>query len=301
MQSLSCLIKRNIKMFFKDKGLFFTSLITPLILLVLYSTFLSNVYYNAFDTVISNAGIEVDSQLLKSLVAAQLVSSLLAVCCITVAFCSNMLMVQDKATGVIQDICITPVKRSTLAYGYYIASFIATLIICIIACIAGFVYMASVGWYMSVSDTFCILIDVFLLVMMGTALSSIINHFLSSQGQISAVGSIVSSCYGFICGAYMPISNFSESLQKVLSFLPFTYATSLLRNHSMNGVFSALEAEKIPEELIKEFRQTVDCDISFMGNSVSIASMYAFVSIFIIALIIVYILINILTKNNEKR
>ena len=38
------LIKRNIKLFFKDKGMFFTSLITPLILLVLYATFLADVY-----------------------------------------------------------------------------------------------------------------------------------------------------------------------------------------------------------------------------------------------------------------
>ena len=38
------LIKRNIKLFFKDKGMFFTSLITPAILLVLYVTFLGNVY-----------------------------------------------------------------------------------------------------------------------------------------------------------------------------------------------------------------------------------------------------------------
>ena len=34
------LTARNCKLFFKDKGVFFTSLITPLILLVLYATFL---------------------------------------------------------------------------------------------------------------------------------------------------------------------------------------------------------------------------------------------------------------------
>ena len=38
------LIKRNIRLFFKDKGMFFTSLITPAILLILYVTFLGNVY-----------------------------------------------------------------------------------------------------------------------------------------------------------------------------------------------------------------------------------------------------------------
>ena len=42
------LIKRNIKLFFKDKGMFFTSLITPAILLVLYVTFLGNVYRDSF-------------------------------------------------------------------------------------------------------------------------------------------------------------------------------------------------------------------------------------------------------------
>ena len=30
---------------------------------------------------------------------------------------------------------------------------------------------------------------------------------LTTQGQLSAVGTIVSAGYGFICGAYMPISN----------------------------------------------------------------------------------------------
>ena len=39
------LIKRNIKLFFKDKGMFFTSLITPAILLVLYVTFLGKDVY----------------------------------------------------------------------------------------------------------------------------------------------------------------------------------------------------------------------------------------------------------------
>lgn len=45
---LFALIKRNTKLFFKDKGMFFTSLITPIILLVLYMTFLENVYRDSF-------------------------------------------------------------------------------------------------------------------------------------------------------------------------------------------------------------------------------------------------------------
>ena len=45
---LKAMVLRNIKLYFKDKGMFFTSLITPAILLVLYATFLGNVYRDSF-------------------------------------------------------------------------------------------------------------------------------------------------------------------------------------------------------------------------------------------------------------
>ena len=48
MRVVFTLIKRNIKLFFKDKGMFFTSLITPAIILVLYATFLGNLYRDSF-------------------------------------------------------------------------------------------------------------------------------------------------------------------------------------------------------------------------------------------------------------
>ena len=38
MSKLMNLVQRNTKVFFKDKGMFFTSLITPLILLLLFVT-----------------------------------------------------------------------------------------------------------------------------------------------------------------------------------------------------------------------------------------------------------------------
>ena len=48
MTGLGALIKRNVKLYFRDKGMFFTSLITPIILLVLYTTFLKNVFEESF-------------------------------------------------------------------------------------------------------------------------------------------------------------------------------------------------------------------------------------------------------------
>ena len=290
MKSLNALILRNIKLFFKDRGLFFSALITPLILLVLYATFLGNTYRSSFLSALPE-GFTVSDDLINGLVGGQLISSLLAVCCVTVAFCSNMLMVQDKVTGARQDLTVTPVKRSVLALGYYIATAISTLIIFLITACAGFLYLAKVGWYLSVTDILLIFADVFLLVLFGTALSSIINVFLTTQGQMSAVGTLVSAGYGFLCDAYMPISNFSDGLQKVLSFLPGTYGTSLLRNHAMRGVFAEMADSGFPAEVVEGIKDSLDCNLYFFDRTVETGAMYCILGGAAVAVIVAYVLI----------
>lgn len=291
MKELRSLIKRDTKLFFKDKGMFFTSLITPVILLVLYATFLANVYKDTFTGAIP-AAFPVDDGLIDGCVGGQLFSSLLAVSCITVAFCSNMLMVQDKVNGTRKDLTITPVKSWALAMGYYLSTLITTLIICYVAMGVCFIYIKITGWYMTASDVLLIMLDIFLLSLFGTALSSIINLFLSTQGQISAVGTVVSAGYGFICGAYMPISQFSEGLQKVLSFLPGTYGTSLLRNHALHGVFEEMEDVGFPEEVVDAIKDSIDCNLYFFDDKVEIGVMYVILVVTVVALIGIYVLIN---------
>jgi len=298
MMGFRALLKRNIKMFFKDKGLFFTSLITPLILLVLYVTFLGNVYRDSFEMTFPE-GMEVPGKLLDAAVGGQLISSLLAVCCVTVAFCSNMLMVQDKVTGARKDFAITPVKGTTLALGYYVATLVSTLLICLVATGAGFLYLGKVGWYLSGEDVALLLLDVFLLVMFGVALSSIINFFLSTQGQISAVGSMVSSMYGFVCGAYMPISQFGEGLQKALSFLPGTYATSLLRNHVLRGVFAEFDKEGYPKEVVDILKDVIDCNVYFFDEKVELSTMYLILGGSVALLVGVYVIMNMAHKRRK--
>lgn len=298
MNRTSLLIKRNVKLFFKDKGMFFTALITPAILLVLYATFLGNVYRDSFLANLPNAS-SLSEKLINGLVGSQLVSSILAVSCVTVAFCSNFLMVSDKANGTIKDLAISPTKSSTLAISYYVATIISTLTICIIATIICLVYLYAVGFFMSALDVLLLFIDVILLVLFGTALSSIINIFLSSQGQISAVGTIVSSGYGFICGAYMPISSFGEGLQKIISFLPGTYATALIRNHSMRGALSELENEGIPSDAVNALKDAMDCNIYFFEHKVDISAMYIILGASTAILLGIYILINVLKKKSK--
>ena len=295
MTGLGALTRRNMKLYFKDRGMFFTSLITPLILLVLYGTFLSNVYEDTFRSALEAAGVTVPDRLIGGCVGGELVSSLLAVSCVTVAFCSNLLMVQDKITGARRDLTMAPVKKSTLAFGSYLATLCSTLLICYIAGGVCLAYLSYVGWYLTAGDVAALLLDVTLLVLFGTALSSCVNFPLSTQGQASAMGTIISAGYGFICGAYMPISQFSEELQKVISFLPGTYGTSLLRNHALRGVFEEMSAQGFPEEIVEAIRDSVDCNLYFFGDKVELSSMYVILIASIVIAVGLYVMMNVLS------
>ena len=299
MNKLFSLIKRNVKLFFKDKGMFFTAMVTPIILLFLYAVFLGDVFRDSFVAGLPE-GFVLSEDILDALVGGQLVSSILSVSCVTVAFCSNFLMVQDKANGVLKDLKISPVKRSTLAVSYYAATLISTLLICFTATIISLVYVSFIGWYMTFADIVLLFLDVLVLSLFGTALSSIINYFLSSQGQISAVSSIVTAGYGFICGAYMPISSFATGLQKVLLFLPGTYGTSLIRNHSLGGVFAEMESQGIPTAVVDSLKASLDCSPKFFDWSVSIPMMYVILGVTIAVLLGAYVLINVLKKKRKK-
>jgi len=299
MKTVSVLIKRNIKLFFKDKGMFFTALITPAILLVLYASFLGNVYRDSFTSNLP-AGLSLSEELIDGLVSGQLISSLLAVSCVTVSFCANFLMVQDKANGTVKDLTISPVRSSVLSLSYYLATLVSSLMICIVATGLCLAYVASVGWYMTAADVLYLFLDVLLLVLFGTALSSIINLFLSSQGQISAVGTVVSSGYGFICGAYMPISSFGEGLQKVISFLPGTYGTALVRNHSMQGALTEMERQGVPADAIRSFRDALDCNLYFFEEAVSLPVMYAILGGTSLLLIAAYVALNAARRRGKK-
>lgn len=299
IKQIAAFTARNIRLFFKDKGVLIGALVSPLIIMVLYALFLHRVFLQSFDGVLQ--GITLAPATINGLVASYEVSSVLAVCCITVAFVANMTMVADKVNGTRADITVTPVKGHVLVLGYYFATAIVTLAICYIAMIAGFCYIAGMGWAMTAGEVFAVILDVFLASLFGTAFSSIVCYFLKSQGAISAVSTIVSSVYGFICGAYYPISQFSKGMADTIMCLPGTYCTGLLRTHFMGGYASLMTADGAPQAAVDGLLNGFDVKLSFFGSDIKAWVMYLVVACAVVALIAVFVLINVLNKKRGTK
>lgn len=298
MKEVISLVNRNRKLFFRDKGMFFSALITPFILIVLYATFLAKVYKDSFVSAFPK-GVNIADKLIDATVASQLVAALLAVSCVTVTFCVNLTMVQDRANGARKDFNVSPVSKSKIYLGYFLSTVFNSLMINGLALIIGLIYINKMGWYLSGADVLWIVFDEVLLVLFGSTISSIISYPLTTQGQMSAVGTIVSAGYGFICGAYMPISNFGTGLQKTLSYLPGTYGTSLIKNHMLRGVFSEMENEKVPDRLIDTMKEVLDCKPQFNESVVSIKQMIFIMIGSILVLGVIFLLMTLLPEKEK--
>lgn len=297
-KKLVSLVARNTKCYFKDKFLFFISLISPLILLVLFATFLRNVYIDSFKSAFPE-GFTVNDRVLEGITGAWLMSSILSVSSVTVAFCSNVVMINDKIEGNVNDFRVSPVKGVTTSIAYFISNFFVTLIVMLCLMLIGHIYLAAVGWYIPVGDVFMIIVDIFCGVLFGTLLAGVVESFISSQGGLSAVSTLVSSMYGFICGAYMPFSQFSEGLRNVLCCLPGTYGVGIMRNHYMSGYLSALADEGVPPEAVSAIKGNFDISIKVFGTEIPLGAMYGILLGTCAVLLAAYVAI-VVIKNKKK-
>ena len=299
MKTLFALINRNRKLFFRDKGMLLSSLITPIILIVLYGTFLQNVYKQSFESALPEF-MSISEELINGTVAGQLAAALLAVSCVTVTFCVNLTMIQDRANGSRKDLNVAPVKKPMIYMGYFFSTVLNSLMVNILALAICLAYVKKMGWFLTAGDVGLMVLDIIVLVLFGTVLSSIVCYPLKTQGQMSAVGTIVSAGYGFICGAYMPISNFSEGLQTGMSYLPSTYGTSMLKNHMLRGIFEEMKDSGFPDEVVTGIADSLDCNPVFRGHTVTTTEMLMVMAGSVVLFGLIYLLVTTLPEKNDR-
>ena len=87
----------------------------------------------------------------------------------------------------------------------------------------------------------------------------------------------------------MPINSFGKGLQNILSFLPGTYATSLIKYDVMNPTFVKMSESGLPIEYLNGLKKSIDADFYFNNNLVTnqikiivlVCSILVFLSVFI--------------------
>ena len=248
MRMYAGLTKRNILVYFKDKQSVIFSLLTSMIVFALYLLFLKGTFVDAINNVISAVPMlndRIAPEDIDTLTGMILLTGILGSAMITVPFNCLSTVVGDRENNVDQDILATPIRRWQIVLAYFSAAVISAILMTGIILTAGLAILSLTGnIHLSAAET----AKAYLITAFGcissTALFMIIVLFFKSASASGAFFGILSAVSGFVIGAYIPISSFSDNVQTVCNIFPGSHVTILLRNVLMGGILTHID-EKI--------------------------------------------------------
>ena len=240
MRGILGLIKRNLLLFFKDWQSILFSLLTSIIVLVLYLLFLKGTFVRAMQSAMEQyPGLvsmiaETDIDMFANLL---LLTGILGSAMISVPFSCITTLVRDRANKVDYDILATPLKRGQIIFAYFVSAVLSSTLL------NGFILAIGLVGVSLQGDTHLNgiqLVKAFAVVALGSisasAIFMIIVLFFKTVSACEAFFGILSAASGFVIGAYIPISQFSNEVQTVCNLFPASQITIMLRNILLNGL-----------------------------------------------------------------
>lgn len=240
MRGILGFIKRNVLLFFKDWQSILFSLLTSIIVLVLYLLFLKGTFVSAIQSAMEQyPGLAsmVPQKDIAMFANLFLLSGILGSAMISVPFSCITVLVKDRANKVDYDILSTPLKRGQIIFAYFVSAVLSS------ALLTGFILALGLVGISLQGDTYLNgiqLVKAFIVVALGSisasAIFMIIVLFFKSISACEAFFGILSAASGFVIGAYIPISQFSNEVQTVCNLFPASQITIMLRNILLNGL-----------------------------------------------------------------
>ena len=240
MRGILGFIKRNLLLFFKDWQSILFSLLTSIIVLVLYLLFLKGTFVSAIQRAmeqypgLASMVLQKDIDMFANLF---LLSGILGSAMISVPFSCITVLVKDRANKVDYDILSTPLKRGQIIFAYFVSAVLTSTLLTDIILAVGLIGIRMQGnMYLNASQV----IKAFSVVALGSisasAIFMIIVLFFKTVSACETFFGILSAASGFVIGAYIPISQFSNEIQTVCNLFPASQITIMLRNILLNGL-----------------------------------------------------------------
>ena len=240
MRGILGFIKRNVLLFFKDWQSILFSLLTSIIVLVLYLLFLKGTFVSAIQSAMEQyPGLAsmVPQKDIAMFANLFLLSGILGSAMISVPFSCITVLVKDRANKVDYDILATPMKRGQIIFAYFVSAVLTSILLNSIILAVGLIGIRMQGnMYLNISQV----VKAFSVVALGSisasAIFMIVVLFFKTVSACEAFFGILSAASGFVIGAYIPISQFSNEVQTVCNLFPASQITIMLRNILLNGL-----------------------------------------------------------------
>jgi len=243
MSDIWQLTKRNIKVFFKSKSNIFFSTLSILILLFLHFAVFRNMFADNWEQVFAagNIPLEIERSKITWLVDSMIFAAIIPMAAVTISLTALAQMTTDKQKNSINDFLVSPIKRQDMLVGYLLSSFIIGGSLCFAFLVIFEIFFLIVyGVGFAVVQMLAILAVTLFSLVFANVFMLLIITFIKTEQTLGAIGTILGTMIGFMCGAYIPVGMFGEMVGNIFSLLPFLQLTVLSRQAFIMNISEVL-------------------------------------------------------------
>jgi len=286
MEAFISLVQRNSKVFRRDKTQVFYSLLSVIIVIVLYAVFLQKMQVDAIEQM-TKATPE-----LITMVNEWLVAGLLSMIAVTTTLAAYGIAVKDLESKAQADFLTAPISRATIQFSYVFNAFIIGCIFSFIALVGCEIFIVSTGGeLLSIGDFVHVVGLLFLSVLLASVFNLFLVFFATTQNSFSTLSTLVGTALGFLCGVYVPIGALPSFAQNLIMYFPISHTTLLLRNAFMESSIAKV-FEGVPVSQVEDYKEmygiVYDLHGSILSTSTSIIIILATILILAILSIILF-------------
>lgn len=266
------LVKRNLLMYLRDKGVIFFSLLSMLVVLVLMIFFLGDININALTDALAmlpgrNAAEDEANAFL--LVLAWTIGGIVPINSVMVTLSSYSSMIKDKNSKRSDAIYTSPVKRGVIALAYITSTCMSAMIICILTfTVAEFYFVFRGAHFLSALSHLKIFSMIIVSSFSYSAIMYLFATLVKTESAWSGFGTVIGALVGFFGGVYLPIGQLSPVLQNVVKCTPVIYSTVMFRNIICEDMMNVL-FEGVPSEISSVYGETMGINISLFDTAIS--------------------------------
>lgn len=263
---------RNLKLFLRDKGAVFFSLLSMFVVIGLMLLFLGDVQTENITNILKQIpGHDTanDEKNAKLLILTWTCAGIVSVNAVTVSLSAMSTMIKDKTSGSIYAIYTAPVSRGIIALGYILAAWAASVFICVLTLGITELYCVFCGmeWFSlteHVKLIGMIMVNSFTYASMMYVAAAVVR----SEQAWSGFGTIVGTLTGFLGGIYLPIGQLSEGVGNIMKSTPIIYGTIIFRELMTKNMIQTTFCD-IPEEVEDTYREMMGIDLFVFDRQVT--------------------------------
>ena len=271
MVTIGILIRRNLRVFWRDRLTVFFTVLGPLIVFVLFGVFLRKQTAQLIQRGVPGAS-NADAY---GMCDAWVFASVVSLSCFTGSLGMLMAFVDDRTTGRFSDYLVTPVKRSQLATSYVISTLTVSFAISTI--FLAFSQVWALGFsdaMMNVTQILQGLAAIFLACFIYSAMNMLIVTFLGSQGAMGGYSITMGTAMGFVAYCFVTPQGLAAWVNNSLAMLPFAETASLIRHPMMrpatDRIISPLATQDLQDQARDALMNNLGVTLTVDGHELSI-------------------------------